>query len=293
MPDPTKILATIRRAAELTRNAPGRTGSIIDLDDDAEDVLVVGDLHGHIHTFARALKLAALDRQPRRHVVFQELVHDPRIDPDSGIDQSHRLVDLVCALRCQYPGRVHLILGNHELSELTGRSIGKSGVQLNELFRAGVARSYGETAKAILDAYKELFAALPLAVRTANRVLVCHTLPNGTDLDRLDLDLVRTGAWTPESLHRGGTIYALTWGRDTSPETADRFAAMIDADLFVCGHQPCEAGFLQANHRQLILDGTDPYPTGCLFPARGSIDMATLVAGVRMIAADPRQSQGD
>ncbi len=43
-------------------------------------------------------------------------------------------------------------------------------------------------------------------------------------------------------MKRRGTIYALTWGRDTAPETADRFAAMVDADFFVTGHQPCDAG---------------------------------------------------
>ncbi len=284
MPDPSKILATVRRATELFRTTPGRTGSLVHVEDEDADVLVIGDLHGHVHIFAQALKLAALDRQTHRHLVFQELVHDPRIDPDSGLDQSHRLVDLVCALKCQYPTRVHLILGNHELSELTGRSIGKKGVHLNVLFRQGVEKSYGTGAEAILNAYRDLFAALPLGVRTCNRVLVCHTLPNGHELDRLDLEIVRSGVWPPESLHRGGTIYALTWGRDTSPETADRFAAMIDADLFVCGHQPCEQGFQQANHRQLILDGTDPNPTGCLFPAAGPITIETLVAGVRPIA---------
>ena len=31
--------------------------------------------------------------------------------------------------------------------------------------------------------------------------------------------------WPEPAMKRRGTIYALTWGRDTSPETADRFAA--------------------------------------------------------------------
>ena len=69
-------------------------------------------------------------------------------------------------------------------------------------------------------------------------------------------------------MKRGGTIYALTWGRDTAPETADRFAAMVDADWFITGHQPCDEGFRQANHRQIIIDGTDPYPAYCLLPAQ-------------------------
>ncbi len=82
-------------------------------------------------------------------------------------------------------------------------------------------------------------------------------------------------------MKRRGTIYALTWGRDTSPETADRFAAMIDADFFITGHQACDEGFRQANHRQIIIDGTYPHPCYCLFPATGAVSIESLLKCVR------------
>jgi hypothetical protein len=282
MPDPEKILSTVRRASELFRTTPGRSGSIITLDA-ADEVLVVGDLHGNLPAFRQVLTAAALANRPGRHLVLQELVHGPHEYPNDGGDKSHQLVDLACALKCQHPDRVHLILGNHELSELTGRSIGKNGVFLNPHFRKGLETAYGPAAEAIYQAYLQLFVALPIAVRTPNRVFLCHTIPDGSDLDRLDLEILRTGVWPPESLVRGGTIYALTWGRDTRPETADRFAALVDADLFVTGHQPCDEGFRQANHRQIIIDGTDPYPSYCLFPAREPLTIEALRAGVRRL----------
>ena len=98
-------------------------------------------------------------------------------------------------------------------------------------------------------------------------MFICHTLPDARYLDALDLELLKVDRWPAEATKRGGTIYALTWGRDTDPETADRFAAMVDADWFITGHQPCDEGFRQANHRQIIIDGTDPYPAYCLFSA--------------------------
>ncbi len=245
--------------------------------------MVVGDLHGHNHTFRRVLALADLPNHPKRHLVLQELVHGPFGYHNDGGEKSHQLVDMVCALKCQCPDRVHLILGNHELSELTGRPISKNGLALNSLFRKGVETAYDGLADEIIEAYHELFRSLPLAVRTVNRVLICHTVPDGRDLDTLDLDILRTGVWTPESMARGGTIYALTWGRDDSPETADRFAEMLDADLFVTGHQPCDDGFRQANHRQLILDGTDPYPAYCLFNAHEPVTIERLLEGVRLV----------
>ena len=84
-------------------------------------------------------------------------------------------------------------------------------------------------------------------------------------------------------MKRRGTIYALTWGRDTDPEVADRFAAMVDADWFITGHQPCDDGFRQANHRQIIIDGTDPYPAYCLFPTTSPVTIESLLKCVHII----------
>ena len=282
MPDPQKILATVRKAAELMRTTPGRAGSVITLDD-VDEVMVVGDLHGNLPAFRQALTIAALDRHPRRHLVLQELVHEINKHDADQPDRSHRLVDLVSALKCQYPHRVHLILGNHELSELTGRIIGKDGHALNLRFRQGMELTYGARTADVFEAYLALFAALPLAVRTANRVFVCHTLPDARYLDELDLALLNADHWPKETMKRGGTIYALTWGRDTTSETADRFAAMVDADWFITGHQPCEEGFRQASHRQIIIDGTNPNPAYCLFPALGDVTVELLLSSTHVM----------
>jgi Calcineurin-like phosphoesterase len=282
MPDSRKVLTTIRRATELMRTTPGRSGGIV-APQDADEVMVVGDLHGNLPAFKKALTLAALDRNPRRHLVLQEVIHGKMMYPDEKGDRSHQLLDVVAALKCQYPDRVHVILGNHELSELTGRIIGKDGKALNLLFRQGIMTAYGAAADEIYEAYKGLFAAMPLAIRTANRVFVCHTLPDEDDLERLDLTLLNADTWPPEAMQRRGTIYALTWGRDTDPAAADRFASMVDADYFICGHQPCDEGFRQANHREIIIDGTNPYPAYCLFPTTEPMTIESLLKCVHII----------
>jgi hypothetical protein len=268
------------------RATPGRSGAIVTLAR-ATDVLVVGDLHGNLRVFKKILVLAALERHPGRHLVLQELIHGPLEYADGGGDRSHQLLDVVAALKCQYPERAHLILGNHELSELTGRVIGKEGEALNAKFRRGIDTAYGTSAGEIYESYTGLFAALPLAVRTENRVYVCHTIPDESDLDCLDLSLLAADTYPEEAMRRRGTIYALTWGRDTSPGTADRFAAMVDADWFITGHQPCDDGFRQASHRQIIIDGTDPFPTYCLFPADQPVTIETLLACVHGVDEAP------
>ncbi len=283
MPDPTKALATIRRAVDLFRATPGRRGGLITFGPEVEDVMVVGDLHGNVPAFRQVLAVADLARRPARHLILQELIHGHRHYPDDGGDKSHQLVDVVCALKCQYPARVHLILGNHELSELTHRPIAKAGVPLNALFRRGIATAYGASSQVVFEAYRTLFAALPLAVRTPNRVFVCHTVPDPIDLDDFDPEIFGLEAWPEEAKARHGEVYAVTWGRNTDPETVDRFATLVDADLFVTGHQACEEGFRRANDRQLIIDGTDPYPAYCLFPAQTAMTIETLVEAAHLL----------
>ncbi len=283
MPDASKVVTTVRRAASLFRNTPGRKGSVVHLDS-AQEVMVVGDLHGNVPAFRQILELAALTKNPGRHLVLQELVHGPRMYPNDGGDKSHQLVDLVSALKVACPDRVHLILGNHELSELTGRPIGKNGVPLNGLFRAGLDTAYGVFADDVMAAYHELFKSLPLVAQTPNRVMLCHTIPEAKELDRIDLAILKADEWAlPFEMKRGGAVYALTWGRDDSTETINRFASLVDVDLFVTGHQPCDQGFRQANHRQIIIDGTDPYPAYCLFPAQTEITIEDLFNGVKLV----------
>ena len=160
MPDPKKVLTTIRRATELMRATPGRSGGIVTLETAAE-VMVVGTCTAISRHSRRCWRSRPSSVNPGRHLILQELIHGPLMYPDDKGDRSHQLLDVFTALKCQYPERVHLILGNHELSELTGRSIGKDGEGLNAKFRRGVETAYGESAGEILESYKTLFAVAP------------------------------------------------------------------------------------------------------------------------------------
>jgi hypothetical protein len=246
----------------------------------ADDVLVGGDLHGHLGNFQALLKKADLAGRPRRHLVLQEIIHGPHEYPQGG-DKSHQLLDLVAALKCQYPERVHFLPGNHELAQATGRPISKSEADSNVLFLQGVRAAYGARADDVYAAYVDLIAAAPLAVRTTNRVFISHSLPSALRMDifRLD-DLLRDSR--PEDLDNHGAVYALVWGRDTRPENVAAFLAKVDADLLVSGHIPSEAGFYAPNNRQLILDSMDSPAGYCLFPADRPLTHAELLrcAGV-------------
>src|SRR3954469_18111215 len=154
MPAPERILTCLRQAIALTRATPGRRGHVVDLADCA-DVLVTGDLHGHVGNFQAVLRVADLAANPGRHFVMQEAIHGVYRYPDGG-DKSHQLVDLFAALKCQFPRRVHYLPGNHELAQWTGRKVLKADENQNALFREGVNEAYGAPfGTQIYDAYLE------------------------------------------------------------------------------------------------------------------------------------------
>ena len=278
MPPPDRMLNTLRRAIDLVRATPGRSGHLVRLTNCAE-VLVAGDLHGHVPNFQAVFKAADLAAHPARHLVLQEVVHGQFRYPSGG-DKSHQLVDLFAALKCQFPDRVHLLPGNHEMAQWTGRPVGKADEPLNELFRQGVNDAYGAAGGEVYRAYCDLFKALPLALRTPNRVFVSHSLIPGRNLETFDPQRLEYERYEDREFVPGGTAYGLLWGRDTSEPTAAAFLRKVDADLLVTGHIPTDTGYIVPNPRQLIVDCSQTPAAYVLFAADRPITHDELVKGV-------------
>jgi hypothetical protein len=281
MPVPDRLLRTIHRAAQAFDTTPGRTGRTVHIRD-ADEVFVAGDLHGNIENFRRLLTRAELAAHPRRHLVLQELIHGPFHYPSDG-DKSHQLLDLVAALKCQYPTQTHLLLGNHELAQWQGEWIAKGDAELTQSFLDGINTAYGTRGAEIYDAYVRLFACAALAVRTTNRVFLSHSMPSRRRLPSFEPRILEQDEMENRHLAPGGAIHSLLWGRDTSQGVADTFLQLVDADLLITGHIPCEKGFESPNSRQIILDCMASPAAYCLFPANRPLTHQELVACVGIL----------
>ncbi|MGH9677443.1 MAG: metallophosphoesterase [Candidatus Acidiferrum sp.] len=282
MPDPGRLRNTLLRAIAAFRATPGRRGRIIELTG-ATEILATGDLHGNIENFRLILKTADLSNHPARHLVLQELIHGPHRYPGGG-DKSHQLVDLLAALKCQFPNQVHFLLGNHELAQLTDRKVGKEEDDLNERFREGVTEAYFSAGRDIYDLYCRLFAIVPLALRTPNRVLLTHSLPSISAMERFDPKVLEREASEPADLLPLGSVYSVVWGRDAREAAARAFLARMDADWLITGHIPCDRGFDVPNTRQLVLDCVKSPACYCLFTAAQSLTQSTLVDSVHSLS---------
>jgi len=284
MPDPDRLLRTLYKAVDAVRQTPGRSGRFVQLQDAAE-VLVAGDMHGHLSNFQAVYQVADLANHPRRHLILQELIHGKSLYPGGG-DKSHQLLDLFAALKLQFPGQVHMLLGNHELAQWTNRLVMKNDKDLNTLFQEGVVEAYGVgKGTDIYNVYLRLFGILPLALRTSNRIFLSHSLPREKFLDKFELRHLETDAFPPEDLSVGGTAYELLWGRDTRTTTCTAFLKKVECDWLISGHIACDAGFAFPNAQQLIVDSCDSPASYALLPADRPITGAEFRAGVRMITA--------
>lgn len=285
MPDPEKLNNMLYRAADAVRSTPGRRGRFVEIAD-ADEVLVIGDLHGHIGNFQFVYKAAELAKNPRRHLVLQEVVHGKFFYPNGG-DKSHQLLDLFSALKCQFPKQVHLLMGNHELSQWTDRPVMKNDADLNTLFKDGVENAYGpKWGPEIYAGYMRLFGVLPLALRTQNRIFISHSLPRARHLNQFELRHLETDSFGASDLNVGGSVYELLWGRDTKPEHSRSFLNKVDADWLVSGHIAFDEGFAFPSEHHLIVDCCSSPAAYAHLSLKEPLTVETFRSSLRMIHAE-------
>jgi hypothetical protein len=279
-----QVIATYERAAEAADRDPLRRGNVIVLDaDEADEVLVTADLHGHRKNFNLIRRLAALDRHPKRHLVLQEVLHGGPTYANGGC-MSHAMLEDVAKLKAQYPDRVHHLLSNHELSELTDFPILKNKRMLNLLFRMGLQEMYGAAAEKVRTAALGFIQNCPLAVQLPNGVFICHSVPERVDTQGFDVG-VFDRPYEAMDLREGGAAYRLVWGRDHRPENAKAFARMVKAQVLIHGHEPCPDGFATPNDWQIILDCCNEKASVMLLPVGTPVTQAECVKRIQRLGA--------
>jgi len=279
-----QVIATFHQATRANLDTPFREGNVVFLTPEvADEVMVTGDVHGHRRNFNAIRRIAALDKNPRRHLVLQEVCHGGPVYPANGGCMSHTVLEDVAKLKSQFPDRVHFILGNHELAELTDYPIQKNKQLLNLLFRLGLQQVYGPAADKIREAYAEFFQTCPLAVRLSGGTFICHSIPEEADTRKFDRT-VFTRQINPVEFTEHGSVFRLVWGRDYRAENAEAFAELVGATVLVNGHEPCDEGFATPNPRQVILDCCGDRACYAVLPVGAELSQQDVVSRIRKLA---------
>jgi hypothetical protein len=268
------------RAAVLCRRDPLRGGNVIQLPAEG-DVVVLGDLHGDLENFNRVVKWAGLHLHRDRYLVLQELIHGGPEDGEGG-DLSFRLLEEAATLKCRYKSQVQVILSNHDLGELLGAPLRKSGKPVTEMFRTGLENTFGARWREVHEGMKRFLASLPLAVRTPDGVLISHSTPEGADLDTFDYSIFERPL-TLADYQPGGSVYKLVWGRHHNQACADRFANALGVRALVTGHQSSMPGLKMPTSRHVIITSDGPLGTMLVLPLNTSIPAGVIHRQVRKV----------
>jgi hypothetical protein len=278
------IIATFAQAVQANWDTPGRQGNVIVLTPElADEVMVTGDLHGHRRNFNLIKKIAALKTHPRRHLVLQEVCHGGPTYPQNGGCMSHTMLEDVARLKVDHPNRVHFILGNHELAELTDYPIQKNRQMLNLVFRLGLQQMYGRATDKVREAFLPFIRSCPLAVRLPHGIFISHSVPDNVDTQKFDKSIFTRELTEQEFYDRAG-IFQLVWGRDYRQENARAFAELVDAKVLINGHEPCAEGHNAPNDVQVIIDCCGDRASYVILPLDRELSHADVLERMQRLA---------
>jgi hypothetical protein len=247
-----QVVETFEAAREENQLSPLRKFQTVHLPAEGE-VWVTGDLHDHRSNFAKLVRAADLGNNPQRHLILHELIHGEHFDPD-GAEDSWRTLYQAAELKCDFPQQVHFLLANHDLAQIYGEGIVKSGRNVCEAFTAAVKRDFPSGATAVNLAISEFLLSLPLAIRCGNGLFICHSLPTDSQIETFDFTVFDRELKSADYTRRKGPVYQLIWGRGVTPAGAEAFAQKVSATFLITGHQPQEMGYLCNGEKHLIIN---------------------------------------
>ncbi|HEX8340607.1 MAG TPA: metallophosphoesterase [Tepidisphaeraceae bacterium] len=246
-----------------------RTGQVVELPPDHE-VWMTGDIHDHRSNFAKLVAAADLRAHPTRHLILHELIHGDHSDT-AGAEDSWKMLAQAAELKLDYPEQVHFLFANHDLAQIHGEGIMKSGLSVCEAFNKGVKRDFPSGELVVQVAITEFLLSLPLAVRCPNGLWFSHSIPADDQIDVFDYSVFsRSPLTSADYKKRTGPIYQLIWGRKYTEGGVARFAEKVGAKMLVTGHQPQEYGHTEVGDRMLIIDSS--HNQGVFLPLETSAD---------------------
>jgi len=256
-----EIIAAFERGSRANRQDSFRDGNIIRLEGPG-DVIMTGDLHGNERNFDRLCREANLGKNRNRHLILHEILH---CSNNQSLDRcaSYLLLARAAHLKEEYPDQVHFLLSNHEMAQVTGDEILKNGQPMVRAVNTAISEEFAEKSTLVQTAMCDFILSQPLAVRTANRIWMSHSLPSKRHLGDFE-DGIFERELSKEDLKSDKSVRALTWDRGHTAEGLDILQEKWDVDHFIVGHQPQASGYCIPFERMIIL--ASDHAHGCYLP---------------------------
>lgn len=264
------VIDALKRGAHANRTASCRVGSIDRIEAPGK-LIATGDLHDNPVHFAKLVALAGMDRDSSSqagdggsaadpasgvcHLTLHELIHGDRLI--NGMDFSYRVLTRAADLKSRFPEHVHILLGNHELSQIAGAGIVKDGVRVVEVFNEGVEYVFGGDAEAVNAAIAEFVRSMPLALRCVcprGDILCAHSVPPAAIMQRFDPGVLSRELTDADYEPRRGAAHLMIWGRSYDAELLEDLTERWGVYLFILGHEKAENGALFVPPNAVVLN---------------------------------------
>lgn len=285
----TQVVAALGRGTEANLDAPCRRGSI-DHVHAPGTLLATGDLHDNSGRFQAVAEAAGFvdDRAGEpAHLTLHELIHGDNLH--DGMDPSYRALVRAAALKAANPQHVHVLLANHELSQIAGRGVIKNGVNCVKAFNDAVEYVFGDDAPAVNEALAAFIRSMPLALRCTPKdasegdILCAHSLPGDSDLERFDGSILERPLTEADYQPRTGSAHLMTWGRSQSRELLERLSKQWQVSLFILGHEKADAGWLSLDPCGLVLNTDHQQASVCHLNLDEPVSLAWAVQRTRRL----------
>ncbi len=279
---PQTIIDLLNNGVEACSADRFRRGNLIYLPADIQ-LIATGDIHGHRRNFERIVAFADLANNPARHILLQEIIHGGPKDALGGC-LSYKLLFDVVRYKLDFPDRVHIIMGNHDIAFINNSKVMKDGEEMNRLMRLALEREFKDASTDIKLAIRQFLFAQPLAVRTENRIWLSHSLPSDHFVDKFDRQVLDRPLKISDC-EKPGSAYLLTWGRKFSQQTLNKMAKLMDVDIFILGHQSQQQGWSRIGDNLIII--ASDHNHGCLLPIdlAKSFTIETLIDSIVPLAS--------
>ena len=213
-------------------------------------LIATGDLHDNPFHLERLVEAARMDQpaaegEPGPHLTLHEVIHADRLV--NGLDFSYRALARVAQLKAEFPERAHVLLANHELSQIIGAGIVKDGVRCVDAFNDGLAYVFGAEWERVARAVERFIRSMPLALRCCGPrgdVLCAHSLPGPEGMARFDTTILDRDLTDDDYQPRRGSAHVMVWGRGYDADQLEDLVERWGVGLFVLGHEKADNGVL-------------------------------------------------
>ena len=220
------------------------------LQDMDKELIVVSDIHGNLQDFKYYLGLWLQDTS--NHICFMgDLIHADTISEDYSLE----ILDLVKEY-IEYSS-FHVLLGNHELSQLLCEDVYRYNINQTEQFKQLVEERYPDNYLQKYQEYKKLLSKFNYFLTTSNGLFIIHSgiheafidsIINGNvDIYQLDINYD----------YEKELLTQFLWARpydDYTEKDIEKFLKHTNCQYMISGHTNYNGLHIYGN--QLIFDSS-------------------------------------